>query len=141
MKNWPPENIRKIAQEFLLLVHKFALVGSLLFSVFIGALPVAMLCDSGDYLACIKMGLLIMVMVAGASLATIGLALVALRNQSRRSQIFLLVYSTLLVTFSYLSLQSASNFSSLFIAIDILGTATAVGVMVFGVCRPPSSSE
>jgi len=47
----------------------------------------------------------------------------------------------LLVTFSYLSLQSASNFSSLFIAIDILGTATAVGVMVFGVCRPPSSSE
>lgn len=136
MKNrWLPEKYQLKTLNILLAAHGIILKCLLALAILAGLFPIVVVCDNGNILNCAGAGILFFGTVAGTSLATVGLAIVALRKPSKLSQIYLLAYSVLLVIFRFLALPSAPNFSILLDAGVMLGVMTLISVIFFGAGR------
>lgn len=127
-----PENYQLKTLNILLAAHGVILKGLLALAILAALFPVVVVCDDGNILNCVGAGIVFFGAAAGGSLATVGLAIVALRKPSRLSQIYLLAYSVLLVVFRFLALPSAPNFSILLDAGMILGVMNFISVIFFG---------
>lgn len=133
MSRWPPVKVRNAATWLLLTIHWLMLACMVLVALLAGLLPVLVVCDNGDFLRCVGDGVLFFGIVVGGTLATVGVAIRALRRPSPQSRVLLLVYAFVLVCFRIIALPSMPNFAGLLDVIAGLGLLTAICVVFLGV--------